>query len=202
MLIRVGKSEAFGCGGLAVAVLVGALASGFRGAMIMSGLFGLVVGVVAVARGRVSWARLENRAWGGAMLSAALVVLVAGLLAPASTKPPQTFSAVPAPSAQATATTSPKVSAPAPATTVAPHVPSATIAPPPKPAPPAVPTTDPGMSAAHQPSGGASDLARSQPAPTAVQLGLGTAQCKDKTSALLPTIKGTVTPPWGQGAYK
>jgi hypothetical protein len=160
MLIRFGESEAFGYGGLAIAVLSGALAAGFRGAMIMSGLFALVVGAVAVARGRVVWARLESRARGGVMLGAALVVLIAGVLAPWSSKPAQIVS-------PASAT----------ATTVVPPVSTATIAPP---APPAVPAIDVGMSA-HQPSGRALHIARPQRAPTPVQRGVwAIKQCKDK----------------------
>ena len=81
------KAASFGWGGLALAALIGALSSGFSGAAVMSGLFALVVGVIALARGRVGWAQLGSRAAGGLALGAA-VVLITGALAASSSTPP------------------------------------------------------------------------------------------------------------------
>jgi len=82
------RAASFGWGGLALAVLLGAMSSGFSGAAIMAGGFALVVGVIALARGRVGWARLRNRAAGGVAIGAAMVFLTVGALAaPADTSP-------------------------------------------------------------------------------------------------------------------
>jgi len=82
------KAALFGWGGLAFVVLIGALSSGFSGAVIMLGLFGLVVGLIALARGRVSWARLGGRAVGGVVVGVALIMLTIGAVAaPPSTSP-------------------------------------------------------------------------------------------------------------------
>ena len=82
------RAASFGWGGLALAVLLGAMSSGFSGAAIMAGVFALVVGVIALARGRVGWARLRNRAAGGVAIGAAMVFLTVGALAaPADTSP-------------------------------------------------------------------------------------------------------------------
>jgi hypothetical protein len=78
----------FGWGGLALAFLIGALSGGFSGAVIMLGLFALVVGVIALARGRVSWARLGSRAAGGVAIGAAFALLTVGAIAAPSTSPP------------------------------------------------------------------------------------------------------------------
>jgi Protein of unknown function (DUF2510) len=84
----VSKAASFGWGGLALAVLIGALSSGFSGAAMMLGLFALVVGVIALARGRVGWARLGSRAAGGVAVGAAMVFLTVGAVAaPPSTSP-------------------------------------------------------------------------------------------------------------------
>lgn len=78
---RFGMAAAFGWGGLALTALIGALSSGFSGAAILTGLFALVLGVVALARGRVGWARLGNRAAGGVVIGAALALLTMGAVA-------------------------------------------------------------------------------------------------------------------------
>jgi hypothetical protein len=67
-----------GWGGLALVVLSGALSSGFGGAATMSGLFALVVGVIALVRGRVGWARLGSRAAGGVALGASMILIAVG----------------------------------------------------------------------------------------------------------------------------
>lgn len=84
---RFGKAAAFGWGGLALTALLGALSSGLSGAAIMAGLFALVVGVIAMARGRVGWARLGNRAAGGVAIGAALALLTIGAVAAPPTAP-------------------------------------------------------------------------------------------------------------------
>jgi len=66
---------------LALSALAGALSSGFGGAVFMSGLFALVVAVVALVRGRVAWARLGSRAAGGVALGASLILMTAGAVA-------------------------------------------------------------------------------------------------------------------------
>ena len=84
---RFGKAAAFGWGGLALTALLGALSSGLSGAAIMAGLFALVVGVIAMARGRVGWARLGNRAVGGVVIGAAFALLTIGAVAAPPTAP-------------------------------------------------------------------------------------------------------------------
>ena len=82
------KADLFGWGGLILVVLLGALSSGFSGAVGMLGLFALVVGLIALARGRVSWARLGSRAAGGVAVGAAMVLFTVGAVAaPPSTSP-------------------------------------------------------------------------------------------------------------------
>jgi hypothetical protein len=78
---RFGVADWFGWGGLALAVLIGALSSGFSGAAISFGLFALIVAVIALARGRVGWARLGSRPAGGAALGVALVAITVGAIA-------------------------------------------------------------------------------------------------------------------------
>lgn len=85
---RFSKAALFGWGGLALVVLIGALSSGFSGAVVMLGVFALAVGVIALARGRVGWARLGSRASGGVAIAAALALLiVGGITAPPSMAP-------------------------------------------------------------------------------------------------------------------
>jgi len=57
---RFGVADSLGWGGLALVVLIGALSFGFSGATMTFGLFALVVGAIALARGRVGWARWET----------------------------------------------------------------------------------------------------------------------------------------------
>jgi len=85
---KISKAALFGWGGLAFVVLSGALGSGFSGAVGALGLFGLVVGLIALARGRVGWARLRSRAAGGVAVGVALALLmVGGMTAPPSVAP-------------------------------------------------------------------------------------------------------------------
>jgi Protein of unknown function (DUF2510) len=87
-----GRANVFGWGGLVLTVLLGAVSSGFSGALVMLGLFVLVVGVVALARGRVGWARLGSRVAGGAALGVALVLMTVGAVAAPPSKPSDTAS--------------------------------------------------------------------------------------------------------------
>jgi len=87
-----GVADSFGCGGLVLTVLLGAVSSGFSGALVMLGLFVLVVEVVALARGRVGWARLGSRVAGGAALGVALVLMTVGAVAAPPSKPSDTAS--------------------------------------------------------------------------------------------------------------
>ncbi|WP_082593064.1 DUF2510 domain-containing protein [Phycicoccus sp. Soil803] len=87
---RFGKAAAFGWGGLALTALIGALSSGFSGAAILAGLFALVLGLIALARGRVGWARLRNRAAGGVVIGVALALLTIGAVAAPPAAPSST----------------------------------------------------------------------------------------------------------------
>lgn len=84
------RSRLLGWGGLALFVLIGALTSGVSGALMNLGLFALVVALVALARGRVDWARLGSRAAAGVALGAALVLITIGSLASSTSTPPAT----------------------------------------------------------------------------------------------------------------
>ena len=120
---RFGTAAAFGWGGLALTALIGALSSGLSGAAILAGLFALVLGVIALARGRVGWARLGNRAAGGAVIGTALALLTIGAVAappaaPSSNALPLTSRGA-APTREAAAETTAAVSAAAAAAAAA-----------------------------------------------------------------------------------
>ena len=91
-----GPAAVFGWGGVAITLLVGALGGGVSGAASSLGLYLLVVALVALARGRVRWARLGSRAAGGAALGAALVAMTVGAVAAPAT-PPTSLAAGPTP---------------------------------------------------------------------------------------------------------
>ena len=101
---RFGAADAFGWGGVTLACVIGAVRSDFSGAAMMLGFFALVVGVIALARGRVGWARLGSRAAGGVALGASMIIMTVGALAP----PPTTSAPVTTvtPAAPASSTTS------------------------------------------------------------------------------------------------
>ncbi|MHA3838273.1 GmrSD restriction endonuclease domain-containing protein [Terrabacter sp. AAH1] len=88
---RAARAPLWGWGGLAVSGLLG-LTSGVGGVLLFAGLFAFVVGVVAVARGRVAWAHLATRASGAVALVGALVAMLIGVAnipaAPTSSTPP------------------------------------------------------------------------------------------------------------------
>ncbi|AXT86847.1 calcium-binding protein [Aeromicrobium sp. A1-2] len=117
--VRSALAIIFGWGGLILVAVLGGASSGASGLFILSGLYVLVVAVVALIRGRVGWARLRGRAAGGIALAAALGLFIAGgatadppadppVTAPASTTTP-TPTPTPAPAPSATKpTVSPK----------------------------------------------------------------------------------------------
>ena len=68
---------------VALVLLVGVFLAGFDAVLILGGLAVLMVGVVAVIRGRVRWARIASRGVGAAVVAGGLALLVAGgLLVP------------------------------------------------------------------------------------------------------------------------
>ncbi len=82
------KAAAFGWGGLALVCLAGALTSGLSGATGMLGCSTLMIGVFALTRGHVGWARLRSRAAGGVAVGVAVLLFIFGaLVAPSSTPP-------------------------------------------------------------------------------------------------------------------
>lgn len=97
---RFGAAEATGWGGVTLAGVIGAMRSGFSGVTMMLGFFVLVVGVIALARGKVGWAGLGSRAAGGVALGASMIIMAVGALAP-----PPTTSAMVTPAARASSTT-------------------------------------------------------------------------------------------------
>jgi hypothetical protein len=120
-----------GWAGLAVVALLGLLTGGVSSGLVMAGLYVLVVGVVALARGQVGWARLGSRMAGGLATGAGLVVLVVGALtAPAS-----------APSAPGTVTVAAASTTTAPEPAVEPSPADTAAAEPADPTPTQVPPT-------------------------------------------------------------
>jgi hypothetical protein len=116
----------FGWGGLLLVALLGAASSGFSGLFSLSGMYVLVVAVVALVRGRVGWARLRGRAPAGIALAAALGLFAVG----GATADPPTDAPVAAPSAS-TPTPSPSSITPSPGqspTTTPTATPTATAA--------------------------------------------------------------------------
>lgn len=67
-----------GWAGLVAAGLLGLLSGGLSSGLILAGLYVFVVGIVALARGQVGWARLGSRAAGGVATTAGLLVLIVG----------------------------------------------------------------------------------------------------------------------------
>ncbi len=143
-------ADAFGWGSLALAVLIGAIGSGFSGAAMALGFCALVLGVIALTRGRVGWARLRSRAAGGVAIGASMIILTVGALAPPTT-PASVTEVTPALSTMSmagpVATATPTLDPVATATTQAPsHAPTVAAPPVVRPAP-APSTTAPGNGA-------------------------------------------------------
>lgn len=110
-----------GWAGLLLLGLLGAVSSGVSGLLILTGLYVLVVAVIALIRGRVRWARIRTRPAGGMALTVALGLLIAGAA-----------TADPAPSGPSSSpATNGRTSTPvAPRTTTAPTSHSSTTVPP------------------------------------------------------------------------
>lgn len=113
-------AQIFGWGGLGAVVLLGAATGGFSGAAMFFGLYSAVVGIIALARGRVGWARLGTRAAGGAACGIAFVAVIASALtAPstAATGDPKAAGVAPAAGPSRTPTPTPTTSRPTPVET-------------------------------------------------------------------------------------
>ena len=100
---RFSAVELTGWGALAVSVLIGAAVAGLSGATVMLGGFALTVGVIALTRGRVGWARVSSRAAGGATLGASLILMTVGVLTAPTTGPASVTAVNPAPSSTSVA---------------------------------------------------------------------------------------------------
>jgi endonuclease YncB( thermonuclease family) len=99
-----------GWGGLVVFALLGATSTGVSGVFIMAAIYVLVVALLALVRGRVTWARLRGRAAGGVALGAAMGLFILG---GATADPPPSTTTAATPARPAT---------PTPERTVAVHV--------------------------------------------------------------------------------
>ena len=129
-----GVAQWFGWGGLLLVAALGAASSGVGGLFVLSGLYVLVVAVVALIRGRVSWAMLSTRAAGGVAVGAAIALIVVGAIAtdapapsvttPSSSAPPAATSTSTPPAPAATSTSTPP--APAATSTSTPPAPTST----------------------------------------------------------------------------
>lgn len=67
-----------GWGGLAITAALGALGSGFTGMFVLAGLYGFIVALVGLFRGRVQWAGLSRRWHSGLALGVSLGMLALG----------------------------------------------------------------------------------------------------------------------------
>lgn len=114
---RRGLADRLGWGALALAVLVGALSGGVSGAASMFAMFALIVGLIALVRGQVAWARIRSRAAAAGVLAVSVVALTIGAnAAPTSTNHADVpTGAVSGPSLPTTSPTSIQRAAPAPA---------------------------------------------------------------------------------------
>ncbi len=84
----------FGWGGLLLMATLGAAISGLSALAMLTGMYVLVVGVVALIRGRVQWARIHSRRAGGVVIAAAIALLaVGGQTAPPTTGDPSPLAA-------------------------------------------------------------------------------------------------------------
>jgi len=84
---RFGPACWFGWGGLTLLVLIGALSSGLSGAAMMFGLFAFIVGVIALIRGQIGWARLPSRAAAAGVLAGSIVAFTVGAVTAPTPKP-------------------------------------------------------------------------------------------------------------------
>ena len=84
---RAGVPAWFGWGGLVVVALLGAVSSGVSGFFSLAGVYLFVVAVIALVRGRVSWARLRSRGAGAGTLGGALALTAVGGATATPTEP-------------------------------------------------------------------------------------------------------------------
>ncbi|NMM22488.1 MAG: DUF3761 domain-containing protein [Phycicoccus sp.] len=169
---RFGAAEAYGWGGVTLAGVIGAIRSGFSGAAMMLGFYMLVVGVIAMARGRVGWARLGSHAAGGVALGASMIIMTVGALTPPPTTSALVTTVTPASPASSTTSVDGFVST-------------------------ATPTPEPVATATAQgssspPTVAAPPVAQPAPAPATVAPGKGpTALCNDGTLSFKAHNRGT-----------
>ena len=99
-----------GWGGLLLSALLGVASSGVGGLFSITGVYVLVVAIVALVRGHVDWARIRGRAGAGVALGAAVTLfMVGGATATPTDSPPAAES--PAPSTPSLTPTTPTASA-------------------------------------------------------------------------------------------
>lgn len=98
-----------GWGGLLLLALLGMASSGVSGLFILAGMYVLVVAVVALFRGHVTWARIRTRATAGIVTGGAIVLtMVGGATAtptPSASSPTTSDSPSPSPSPTAPSAT-------------------------------------------------------------------------------------------------
>ncbi len=139
------RSTFLGWTGLALLFLLGTTSGGFPGGLVMLGIAAAVVGVLALFRGHLRWARIPDRTAGAIVVAAALAsVLVGGAQLPplagtvavtaepaARTVPASSPAAAPPtePAAEMPLAPAPTSPAPTPVTSVATGVPSVAATP-------------------------------------------------------------------------
>lgn len=117
-------------------LILGAVAGGFAGMLVMLALFLFGTGLYTLIFGRPSWLRLPSRKWGGIALGSGFALLiVGGLLLPPSPDVEESSVAQPTPSA--TSTVSPSATA-----TASPSA-APSVSPTPEPTPPPTPSETP-----------------------------------------------------------
>lgn len=104
--------------GFALVVLLAGVASGVSGALLVLGLSGLAVAVVALVRGHVDWARVRSRRAGSVVGGAAVVALIAGAASATPAAPSSPSYLVTAPTTtRSSQTAAPSLSTPVEAST-------------------------------------------------------------------------------------
>lgn len=126
--VGVARAAWLGWGGLAGVALLGGATSGVSGVFALTGVFVMVIALIALVRGHVSWACLHSRASGAATLGAAVVLTAVPGVAGLGIQKPPIVTAPEAPQASAAA---PTISAPRPGAVIA----TPTASPSPSPSP-------------------------------------------------------------------
>lgn len=125
-------------------LILGAVAGGFAGLLVMLALFLFGTGLYTLIFGRPSWLRLPSRKWGGIALGSGFVLLiVGGLLLPPSPNVEESSVAQPTPSVTSTVTPSATTSASPSATPSANPTPEPTSTPTPTPSETPTPASEP-----------------------------------------------------------